>query len=119
MLSPRGLVLAVFFCCLEGFMATALKAALLKVRGILAAIAPITPLKLDDTLVLVIDAGLADAELFGWFQAKVEADAAGTLAIETEPSAALQISLAKRGLTFGQVAAALPAILELLRLIRG
>ena len=92
---------------------------LVRARGILAAIAPITPLKLDDTLVLVIDAILADAELFGWFEGKVAAADSGSLSIEAGPPEALAMALERRGIKWGQVAASLPAILELIRLLRG
>lgn len=91
------------------------RAILTKIRSLLAMLAPVTPIKLDDALVVLIDAALADANVFGWLKAKAE-QPAGTLSLEAEPPVALQQTLELRGLKWGQVLAMLPQILEIIRL---
>lgn len=96
-----------------------IRAALTKARAVLVVVAPLTPLKTDDALIPVIDAFLADADMMGWLKAKAAAPppADGTLSLEAEPEA-LQLALARNKIDFAKVMAALPVILELIRMFR-
>lgn len=99
-------------------MNSIVRAAIDKAILFLAAIAPLTPIKSDDALVVLLKAIQADAELLGYVEAKADADAAGTLQIEGEPPVALQLALERQGLKWADFAAALPVILEIIRLAR-
>ena len=90
------------------------RSALTRLRGMLAALAPITPLKLDDAFVVLIDAALADAAVFGWLQAKAE-QPEGTLSLEGEPPVALQAAMQLRGINWGTVLSSVPILIQILR----
>lgn len=96
-----------------------LRSILTKVRNFLAAIAPLTPIKTDDSLVAVLDAVLVDADLFGWLSAKVDQSASGVLSLETDPPVALQVVLEQRSINWQQLLSALPVIIEFVRMFRG
>jgi hypothetical protein len=97
-----------------------IRTALTKARAVLVVVSPITPIKTDDALIVMIDAFLADADMMGWLKAKAAAPAPadGTLSLEAEPET-LQLSLKRNNIDFGKVMAALPILLELIRMFRG
>lgn len=90
--------------------------------GGLQYLAPLTPIKSDDALLVVIDAIMHDAELFGYTVGAFDAQP-----IEDGPVAPLpraQFSeetldgLKARGITVEQVLEYLPAIIQFLKLFR-
>jgi hypothetical protein len=91
-----------------------LRSALTKIRSFLAALAPVTPIKLDDAFVVLIDAALFDASIFGWLETKAQ-QPDGTLSLEGEPPTALRLALEMRGLNWGIVLASLPTLIQLIR----
>ena len=96
-----------------------IRLALEKARSFLAALAPITPIKSDDALVVVIDALLADAGLFGWFEGKVADNVGGVLSLESTPPIALQVTLEARKIDWAKLIEMVPTIISLLKLFRG
>lgn len=92
---------------------------LTKARGVLAAVAGITPIKTDDAFVALLDAFLADATLLGWLETKVQQSDDGTLSLESTPPVAIQEALERHRLTFPQVLEAIPVIIQLWRMFRG
>lgn len=92
---------------------------LVKARDLLAMIAPVTPLKSDDAIVVVMTALIEDAELFGFFENAVEAEESGRLSLAGEPPVAIQAALQARKINWAQVLAFLPTIIEVIRSLRG
>jgi hypothetical protein len=95
-----------------------LRAVLTKIRAFLAFVSPVTPIKTDDALVTVIDALLADADLFGWFQRKVEDHNNGTLQLESDPPVALQVSLEARAIDWNKLLELVPVLIQLIGLFK-
>lgn len=93
--------------------------ALDRVRAFLAAIAPVTPIKTDDALVVTIDAIRFDAEFLGWFKKKVDDSAAGTLSLESSPPVALQVVLEQRRIDWAKLLEMLPVLIQLVGIFRG
>jgi hypothetical protein len=94
-----------------------IRIALKKVRDFLSYVAPITPIKTDDALVVVIDALLADVLLFGWFTVKVAEDQAGKLSLEAaEPPQELRGPLADRRIEWKKLIEMAPTIISLVKL---
>jgi hypothetical protein len=93
-----------------------IRPALEHARDFLAGIAPITPIKLDDALVVLIDACLSDAEMFGWLQTEYTNHTAGgyRTTLATTPPAALRASLEKANLPWAQIVQLLPVIFDLI-----
>lgn len=105
---------------IKGFAVLNLVQVLTKARGVLAAVAPITPLKSDDALVTLLDAILADATLFGWVENKViNAPADGALSLEASPPVAIQAALEAKKIPWQQLVDALPVIIQIWRMFRG
>lgn len=101
-------------------LAVSLDVALVKLRAILAALAPLTATKLDDSAIAVIDAILHDGTLFGWFSGKVrEDDLHGKLALESQPPVALQAVLEQRQIDWARLLEWLPHIVTLIKILRG
>lgn len=96
-----------------------LRSLLVKARAFIAAIAPVTPLKTDDELPGLIDALLADAALFGWFEDKVAASDSGVLSIESTPPVALQMVLEQRKVNWSRLIELLPAIIQVISVLKG
>lgn len=92
---------------------------LVKARDLLAAVAPITPLKTDDAIVKVMTAILEDAELFKFFDASVDAEDSGKLSLVGTPPVAIQESLQARNIPWDKLVTFLPTIIELVRMLRG
>lgn len=99
-------------------MALDLRSALTKLRAILAGLAPITPLKIDDACVVFIDAVLADAGLFGWFEDKAKAHVDGTLSLEGPLPVALQTKVEELRLDPAKVPEMISVLIQLLALLR-
>jgi hypothetical protein len=91
---------------------------LTKARGVLAAVAPLTPIKSDDAFLALLDAVLEDAELFGYVHQKVNDEADGKLSLESTPPVAIQGALEQRGIAFKQLLDAIPVIISLWKLFR-
>lgn len=96
-----------------------LRSILAKVRSFLFHLAPVTPIKTDDALVVMIDALLSDATLFGWFEAKVDADDSGVLSMQVGPPEAVSLALSARSIDWSQLVALLPTLLAIVKLFRG
>ena len=96
-----------------------LRAILTKARDFIAFIAPVTPIKTDDELPGLIDAILADANLFGWFAGKVADSEAGTLSLESTPPMALKLTLEQRKIDWSRLVDLLPVIIQVVGLFRG
>ena len=92
---------------------------LVKARDLLAMVAPVTPLKSDDAIVVVMTALIEDAELFGFFERAVEAEESGKLSLVGIPPVALQAALQARNINWGQLITFLPTIIEVIRSLRG
>lgn len=99
-------------------MAFDLRLLLTKARAVLSRLAPITPIKTDDALVVLIDAALEDATVFGWLKAKAE-QPEGTLNLEADPPVALQGALELRGLQWTSVVEVAPHLIAILRILGG
>lgn len=96
-----------------------LRSILTRARDITAIFASHTSTKLDDALLVVLDAILADGTLFGWFESTVEADESGTLSVMTDAPVALQGALQARGIDWAKLVELLPVILSLIKSLRG
>lgn len=92
---------------------------LTKARDMLAAVAPITPLKTDDAIVVVMTALLEDGELFKFFDAAVDSEDSGKLSLVGEPPVALQAALEARKIDWQKLITFLPTIIEIVRMLRG
>lgn len=98
-----------------------LRSLLSATRAMLAGIAPATSIKTDDAAVVMIDAILNDAELFGWFERKVaESDAnGGALSMEGETApVALQMVLEQRQIAWLSLLQSLPAIIAAINALK-
>lgn len=92
---------------------------LTKASAFFAVIAPMTPIKTDDELPALIDAIRSDAILFGWLEAKVAADEAGVLQMEAGPSEEMTLALNARGIDWAKLIQYLPAIIAIVKTLRG
>lgn len=93
-----------------------LRAALTKLRNVLAAVAPITPLKTDDELVVFIDAILADAELFGFVAKKVDDHNSGTLQLTAAPPSNVAQALERHKIDWARLVELLPTLITVVKL---
>lgn len=93
-----------------------------RAKSVLASIAPITPIKSDDALVVLIDAALADAELLGFFRQAENDHDDGKLSLTATPPVALQAtveSLSAKGIDWAKLIEMLPAVIALIKSLRG
>lgn len=87
-----------------------LRALLLKARNVIAAIAPVTPMKMDDELPALIDAFLSDAELMGWLEVQHVGHVPGRVSLPLKPPVAVQAALERRKINLAKLPELLSAI---------
>lgn len=90
-----------------------------KAKPLIELLVSLTPSTADDDGVKILYSILESPVLGGWFKSKVEADAAGVLSIESEPTPEVAQELRDRKIDWSKLIEKLPALIAIFKAFAG